>query len=223
LVSRWHADGDALDDAGGNHGTLSGTARFGPGRLGEGFVFDGNGAVELGHPAKLQLQDFTVEAWVKRSRATQASPTPGGGEILSYGHNGYAVGMTDDGLLCLSKVDGEAVYSTILITDLQFHHLAVTKAGQSVAFYVDGALDRTAACRATFTFETTAAIGGWGDDGGRFLGTIDELSVYDRALSAQEIQAECQAASKAQPPAPGRVTRSSAPAIPSRAPVWPER
>jgi len=220
LISCWHADGTAEDAMGNNDGTLSGTARFGPGRVGEGFVFDGNGVVELGHPAKLQLQDFTIEAWVKRSRPGQASPEPGGGEILGYGHNGYAVGMTDDGLLYLAQLDVSAVYSTILITDLQFHHLAVTKAGRSVAFYVDGALDRKATYSATFTFETAMAIGGRGDAGGHFLGTIDELSVHDRALSAQEIQADYQAAMNEPSPAPGRVIRLQAP-IPPPAPVIP--
>jgi hypothetical protein len=211
LVSWWHADGNALDAVGGIDGTLSGTTRFGPGRIGEGFVFDGNGVVELGHPAKLQLQDFTVEAWVKRSRTTQTSPTPGGGEILSCGHNGYAIGMTDDGLLYLSAMEVSAVYSSVLITDLQFHHLAVTKSGQSVAFYIDGVFDRKVTYAGTFSFETALAIGGRGDAGGRFMGTIDELSVHDRALSAQEIQADYQAAAKEELPAPGAVIRLEAP------------
>jgi hypothetical protein len=221
LISWWHADGNALDAVGGIDGTLSGTTRFGPGRIGEGFVFDGNGVVELGHPAKLQLQDFTVEAWVKRSRTAQTSPTPGGGEILSCGHNGYAMGMTDDGLLYLSAMEVSAVYSSVLIADLQFHHLAVTKTGQSVAFYIDGVFDRKVTYAGTFSFETALAIGGRGDAGGRFMGTIDELSVHDRALSAPEIQADYQAAAKEELPAPGAVIRLEAPMAPPRTTVRP--
>ena len=40
-----------------------------------------------------------------------------------------------------------------------------------------------------FTFSTNAAIGATGDDfGGAFLGLIDEVSIYNRALTAAEIQ-----------------------------------
>jgi len=70
----WQAEDSALDQISGNHGTLAGNATFGPGLLGQGFVFDGNGDfVSLGNPANLQSQDFTIEAWIQRSDATSAT------------------------------------------------------------------------------------------------------------------------------------------------------
>src|SRR5438876_1006045 len=66
LVSWWRGRGNALDQAGVNNGVLAGNTSYGAGKVGVGFVFDGSGdAVQLGNPASLQLQDFTIEAWVK--------------------------------------------------------------------------------------------------------------------------------------------------------------
>src|SRR4029077_13240321 len=40
LVSWWRGEGNALDQAGTNNGTLVGTVIYGPGEVGQGFVFD---------------------------------------------------------------------------------------------------------------------------------------------------------------------------------------
>src|ERR1035438_4635261 len=68
LVSWWRAEGNALDEAGTNNGTLVGNTTYGPGRVGQAFVLDGSGdGVSVGNPPNLQLQNFTIEAWVKRA------------------------------------------------------------------------------------------------------------------------------------------------------------
>ena len=41
LVAWWRADGDALDSAGTNYGTLTNGASFGPGKNGQAFALDG--------------------------------------------------------------------------------------------------------------------------------------------------------------------------------------
>ena len=62
------------------------TSAYAPGKVGQAFVFDGSGdGVVVGNPANLQLQNFTIEAWVKRGSANQASLSPGGGMIFAYG------------------------------------------------------------------------------------------------------------------------------------------
>src|SRR5207245_815668 len=59
LVSWWRGQGNALDETGSNHGTLAGNTSFGPGRVGQAFVLDGNGdGVSLGNPTHLQVQNF---------------------------------------------------------------------------------------------------------------------------------------------------------------------
>ena len=76
-----------------------------------------------------------------------------------------------------------------LLTDTNFHHVAVTKSGSTVVFYVDGVAYPVAAYNPGFTFTTPAAIGALGELHHGFWGTVDELSVYNRALSTAEIAA----------------------------------
>ena len=80
-----------------------------------------------------------------------------------------------------------------MITDTSWHHVAVTKAGTVVLFYVDGVLQPTptpSPYTNIFQFTSSAAIGSRGDGGGNtFYGMIDELAIYSRALSTTEIAA----------------------------------
>src|SRR5262249_12771173 len=73
--------------------------------------------------------------------------------------------------------------------DTNFHHVAVTKNSSNVVFYMDGVAYPGPAFSSTFTFTTGAVIGAGGETlGGSFHGIIDELAVYDHALTSNEIQ-----------------------------------
>ena len=193
LVSWWRAENDALDSAGTNNGTLTGATTFGSGNVGQGFVFDGNtgSGVALGNPTGLQLQDFTIEGWIKRSSASVASHGSGGvGTIFGCGPGGYYFLMESNGKLDFDKLGDAVPQSGPFITDTNFHHVALTKVGSTVTFYLDGAASSVSSDPTTFTFTTSIGIGYRPDNqGNSFLGTIDELSFYNRALSALEIQA----------------------------------
>ena len=194
LVSWWPGRGNASDAAGSNHGTLKNDVSFAPGRIGLGFVLDGIGAgVELGNPASLQLQDFTIEAWTRRASASVSSPDQGSGPgafVFSCGYAGYGFGIFDDGSLLLTKSGFSHVRSTGGVSDTNWHHVAVTKSGSTVIFYIDGAANVAPAYDPGFVFSTKVAIGVNGDTmRNGFFWSIDELAVYSRALSANEIQA----------------------------------
>lgn len=191
-VSWWPAAGDATDILSGNDGTLVGATTFAAGMVGQAFKFGGfHDQVQIGNPANLQLQSFTIEGWISRASAHAASLEAGGGVLFNYGHLGYGIGLVDDGRLILTKTDVSAVDSgSLTITDLDFHHVAVTKSASTVVFYVDGAPSTPQLYDVVFEFPTSAAIGARGDNlNNSFLGIIDELTIYNRALTADEIQA----------------------------------
>src|SRR5882724_4384063 len=206
LVGWWSGEGNALDLLGTNNGTLFGNTTFGAGEAGQAFVFDGSGdAVQLGNPVSLRLQDFTIEAWVKRGSTSKVSLTPGGGTIFGYGDNGYLLGLLDDGHVFLSQVGTSAVISSVQITDLAWHHVAVTKVGTTVVFYVDGVANPAPAFGAVFTFyNSTASIGALVGISpyNTFLGMIDELDVFNRALTVAEIQSIFNVGSAGKCPSP---------------------
>ena len=94
LVSWWRAEGTPADEVGGNHGTASGGVAFEAGRVGQAFVFNGTGAVlQFGNPTNLQMQNFTIETWLKRASTSAVSLNGNGnGVVFGYGNGGYGNG-----------------------------------------------------------------------------------------------------------------------------------
>ena len=191
LVGWWAGEGNAVDQISGNNGTLVGNASYGPGEVGQAFVFDGvSGGVLLGNPASLQLQNFTIEAWIKRASTTTVSLTAPNAWLFGYNNNGYGFGLWNDGRLYLTKAGVDSIEVSTGITDINLHHVAITKNGSTVIFYVDGVGYQPLVYNQVFSFTTSLGIGYIpGSAASSFLGLIDEMSVYNRALTAAEIQA----------------------------------
>jgi ribosomal protein S27E len=194
LVSLWSGEGNANDSVGGNNGTMTGSAKFGPGKMGQGFVFNGrkDSGVTLGNPASLQLQDFTIEAWIKRGSDRVVSYGSGGNASLfdSGWGGGYLFGMAANGELFFDRLGDVVPQTGPEITDTNFHHVALTKSGSTVVFYLDGTAYQVPSYTTTFTFPSSIGFGYQSDTRDQsFLGTLDEVGFFNRALSASEIQA----------------------------------
>jgi hypothetical protein len=191
IVSWWTGADNANDSVFTNHGTVIGNTSYAVGEVNDGFVFDGSGdIVKVGNSPTLQLQNFTVEAWVKRNSSAAVSNDPqGSGHIFGYGNQGYVFLVQNDGTVVLNKVGvSTASFAPFKVTDTNWHHLAVTKTNTTIWFYLDGTGYSGGAFNATFVFNTEAAIGGRADSlGNSFLGMIDEVTVYNRALTNGEI------------------------------------
>src|SRR6266542_3057925 len=194
LVGWWKGDGNAVDTVGATNGALVGNTSFAPGVVGQAFSFDGdNDSVIIGNPTALQLQNFTIEAWIKRASTNQASlDVVTVGHIFGYGYGGYVFALLDDGRLTLGQVGISGVNSTLSIRDTNWHHVAVSKSSGIVAFYIDGVGEAAAPYNPNFYFISSAQVGASQWDGSRptgsFLGLIDEVSVYNRGLAASELQ-----------------------------------
>jgi len=192
LAAWWRFENNAVDFQSGTSGNLAGNPIFAPAQVRTGILLDGDGdAVALGNPTNLWLQDFTIEAWVKRSDVIRASKTSPFGVIFGGGYGNYGLFMWNNGDLQLSKGGANNVTVGTSITDTNYHHLAVTKSGSVVVFYVDGVSFPAPAYNPTFEFYSTMQIGsGVLIDGAytsSFWGGIDELSIFNRPLSASEI------------------------------------
>ncbi len=193
LIAWWRAEGNTLDELGGINGTITGNVSYAPGEVGQGFLLGGIGSsVNLGTPTNLQLQTFTIESWIQRSSTSIVSQDPytGDGMLLGYGNNGYGFYLTGAGShLALGWVGNSSLISSATVTDTNLHHVAVTKSGSTVVFYLDGVAFNVPAYTPTFAFTSPVAIGDRGDNAGNsFLGLIDEMAFYNRALTAAEIQ-----------------------------------
>jgi hypothetical protein len=197
MVGWYPGDGSGRDIRGRNGGVVEGNVTFVAGRVGQALRLPGNGdRVLVGRAPSLQLQDFTVDAWVKRSSPTTVSnnphPNTPAGTFFAYGQGGYGFAIDQPtGRLFLTQIGISAVFSVRTITDTNYHHVAVTKQGSTVTFYIDGVADAPVTYNPTFTFTSGAAIGARGDGDvlNSFFGDIDELEIFNRSLAAAEIQA----------------------------------
>ncbi len=174
----------------GNLGTISGATWTTDGKRGRALVFNGtNSMVSVPDSPSLHLTGpLSIDAWVKPSRASSWASV-----VLKERPSGlsYALYGSDDGGRPAGYVNNgsdRAATSTGATAVGGWSHLAVTYDGSSLKLYVNGSLVRTTAVTGAVTSSNGALrIGGnnvWGE---WFAGTIDEVNVYNRALSAAEV------------------------------------
>jgi archaeosine-15-forming tRNA-guanine transglycosylase len=151
--------------------------------------FDGtNDYVRVPDAAELDFTDtFTLEAWVKRSS------TGGVRAIVDKGEQSYSFRLSNSGFLLLRRnAVGTVTTSTQAITDTTgWHHVAAVKSGTTAKLYLDGQ-DVTGPVSDQTMADTTAPLSIGASDGGiayHLPGALDEVAVYDSALSAARVQA----------------------------------
>lgn len=188
-------NGAVNDQSGsGNNGTVRDGTYIAEGRSGRGamqFVGD-TGGVGVKIADTFKTQDLTIMAWVRVASAQDKEIINGpaknsGGVFFGWGHGGYAMGVVN-GQLYLTKVGTSNVHSQQLLPQDQWHHVAVTKRGSNVVFYMDGTPEQPVNYDAQFEFTTDLAAGARGDSGSGFSGWMNELMVFKRALSPEEIK-----------------------------------
>lgn len=195
LVGWWPGAGSAKDLTGTNHGTLSGGASFATGKVGQAFSFDGiNGTVVVPDSSSLRLTNqVTIETWINlRTVATDfaiASKISSG-----TGLNGYELGIGGNNTLFaqFNSPGGfwpqfAISYASPIVTGV-WYHVAWTYDQSAMKLYLNGLPVATniIGAHAISTSSSDFRISG-ADNHVYFNGLIDELAVYNRALSAGEI------------------------------------
>jgi len=192
------AGGAAADSSGlNNKATINGAAWTPDGAYGGAMSFDGiNDILTVAPHGSLNASQVTVEAWVlpaaidgwRNVLLKQLSASGAAG--LTYAL--YANSDTDGGVGAYVRPSGISSDQHAASLDRlgvdEWHHLAFTYNGSVLRLYVDGV---NVASRRTSTALSTSSlplfIGGnalWGE---YFKGTIDEVRIYNRALSDGEV------------------------------------
>ncbi len=215
MVAWWTGDDTAEDVMGDNHGTLQNGAGFTPdGEVGSAFAFDGvDDFVKVHRSSSLDVGaggGFTIEAWVNPSNVVSWQPLVEWNSGGAYGVHLW-LNVDVDGL-----TGAGGVYANIVGTDgsehrigsgearLQqnvFHHVALTfdKASGATQLYLDGVPTGKPKTFPGVTPQTSYDLylgrrPGGGGPVTQFSGALDEVSIYDRALSREEVEATARAA-----------------------------
>jgi hypothetical protein len=191
LISRWSGDGAANDSAGTNNGFLQGGAGFAQGKVSDAFSFDGvSGLVRVPDATNLNFgstSSLTVEFWAYRT-GTQAVMHIFGKRASNCGSYEYQMAMDPgNGGLQFGGSAFTGVKTGLQLPTNTWIHLAATFDGATFRFYTNGALAATGTGTLGPTNDAPLMIGG-SSSCPPFAGLLDEVCLYNRALSASEIQ-----------------------------------
>jgi len=201
--SAWNnTSGEVLDASGAaNHGTAvsSATTTSSPAKFGRAGSFGGIGYVSVPDSATLHAGNaFTISAWIY-STGLDGSLSPG---ILSkriaYGSGTEFSTFVWTGNHIYVDIDGETdrFASNGVVSNNAWYHVAVVFDGSLVAsqrarIYINGQLDSVHA-ETSSTVTTSSAsvlVGNLPNGGDKFIGSIDDVAFWQRALTATEVSA----------------------------------
>ena len=211
LVSWWRGEGSAADSIGANNGSLVGGVSIVSGKVGSGFEFNGTSSyISVPHHASLGFSSaLTIGLWYKPADGFFASygliDKRVGAVGANYGINnssfaGLGVYYDDPAV-----TDGDdTIYGSVFEASRytpapapgQFHHLTATYSQVSanvveLKTYLDGLLVRTKQINGNLanTLSTSpVTIGATAQGAGEyFSGVIDEVVLYNRALTDGEV------------------------------------
>jgi chitodextrinase len=191
------ATGTTVADASGNGNTGTITnAAWTTGKYGAGLSFNGtNALVTINDSASLRLTAaMTLEAWVK-----MASVVNQWEDIVYKGNDNYFLEATSSKNVPAGGgtfgTAGAAVYGTSALPPNTWTHLAVTYDGATLRLYVNGVQVSSLARTGNIVTSTNPLqIGGDSLFRQYFNGIIDEVRVYNVALTAAQIQTDMNAA-----------------------------
>ncbi len=198
MVSYWKFDEGngtiAYDSAGTNDGTIHGAA-WTTGQIDGALSFDGsNDYVSVTHDPALDITgDITISTWIYLNEGALYEGLVTKCVGKGPRNNPYDFRLTLSGLT-LVRADAtghERVYSNLKIPLGEWHHGLVRVENNVPDFYIDGVITRKSAdviFTRTPTGNTKPVLIGARDDGLYFEGIIDDVMIFDRALSAEEIQ-----------------------------------
>lgn len=209
LVSRWSAEGTA-DDLMGNHNGAVQNISYVPGVLGTAFSFNGNSVVRCGNVfGNMGTNDFTLDFWMKTKLSSGVEEVVGQSVIcgwpdywsirfrnLSSGFSTLQCELGDHFDLINPEYNAEqpdTTQSGVHLNDGVFHHICTVHHANGLSLYVDGKFIETGYSETPTFFDNNGSFD-MGDgpcvgiDGTlKFSGALDEIEVYNRALSDEEV------------------------------------
>lgn len=172
-----------------NNGIIHGAVKT-VGKLGQALKYDGtNDYVDAGNNISIQLgKTGTVSLWFKA--ASSFSDSTGEKKTLMYGGPWEFYFSGDSSLLLYYLSDGMAnVSSNRTSWDTNWHFVSVTSDGITAYMYIDGVRQTSSASLGSLNFFANIENLTFGESNNdSFSGTIDDVRVYNRALSKEEIR-----------------------------------
>ncbi len=200
LVHRWSANGSLVDSVGGANGTAVGAVGFVPGVFGQAFQLDPGEYVSAGTAAaNLGTSDFTISMWVRFDAAIPAaliSKRTACGIVELIDIRTDPTGQTTFELAGDNAANYTLAFADGAVNDGAWHHIAWRRAGVFAEGFIDGCLAGSNFGAGVVDFSLTVTALEFGRsactniDGTQPMdGAMDEIQIYSRALTGDEIAA----------------------------------
>ena len=147
--------------------------------------FDGvDDFIQLGEP--ISYTQHTISTWVKITAGDSSSTII---DSRDASNDGIRIRVTPE-----ERIEYELNASHLTTTSSysgEWIHIVATYDGTTQKLYINANLDQSATTSQTISTTTNAKIGArnFSDRANEFLGKIDELAIFDRALTADEVTA----------------------------------
>lgn len=194
LIAWWKLDetsGTTATDSSnyGNNGTLTNGPLWMSGIKDNAVYFDGsNDYIEMTDASVWDFGtgDFTLSAWMK-------STNSGWGWVLSRLNDATTGDLwrfgtkSDNTLIFKDTVAWQDVNSTASVNDGAWHHVAAVRSSGTVTLYIDGSSDGSGTADSDFSGTEKLRIGRWQGGSDFWDGLLDDVRIYNKALSANEV------------------------------------
>ena len=182
-----------------NNGTIEGgDLQWVDGKFNRAIRFDANGFIEVPHSETLNLgKAHTISYWLKwDGKGADWSPfiSKGVGEAaMRRAANNFTTWIGKDGMWNYDNLPhglrGKAVADArVPLSRVNWTYFTLTHDGKdTISFYIDGDLHGVAKLRVGFVNKINLRVGDDGKDN-RGAGTIDELGIFNKALTEEEIK-----------------------------------
>ncbi|MBK8092606.1 MAG: putative Ig domain-containing protein [Verrucomicrobiaceae bacterium] len=197
-VAWWPGEGGGAEVMLGNTGALFGGMGFNTGRIAQAFAFDGaDDYVQVADHSSQRPANLTVEAWVYAENGSAS-----GNRVLVAKtadlaglSSGYGLIQTGGGSQVRFFINGNASTASsefveAALTANAWHHVTVTYDRVNLNLCIDGALAATKPFAAALVHNNVPLVmGGSSTAGTAWQGKLDEVILYNRALSVAEASA----------------------------------
>ena len=196
LISYWSFNKDTVTDNtvrdifGTNNGTMNGNVEVVKGNTGDALKFSG-GHVDCGSAKELSEigNQLTIEMWIKPEKAGWAIFAG----ISMSGSNTYVIAWSDQARVDFNIWNGAVEtwpFHSIAQPALnEWHHIACVYDGSEAIIYINGELDSKKDFEGDLKHNGENFWMGARKVGGlQYNGLIDELRIYNRGLSQDEIK-----------------------------------
>ncbi|MBV9145504.1 MAG: LamG domain-containing protein, partial [Acidobacteria bacterium] len=196
LTNWWRAEGNALDTQSNVNGTNNGVG-FTAGEVGQAFNFGGGNISFPSAVGNFGTNDFTVDFWFKTTQAEAFGSPIGllGNRVDCSDGNFLGVRIFTNSTLFVeldqdaNKTNYNSVQTSFGVSDGNWHHAAIVRQGTTLTLYIDGnsAGSNSSAAITNITGANPFVVG---TDActGAYNGALDEIHIFNRALSQTEVQ-----------------------------------